>query len=106
MATFDDDLPAPPPPAGSPAPRSSAFDRVDDSALEDADLDAGSDPVFEQLSDELAGDLAGAQLPEASGADLRAAALPVAEQDGLPEETAVVLALTVDEDADLSPAEV
>jgi hypothetical protein len=84
LATFDDDVPAP---AGTGAPRSSAFDRVDDSALD-------PDPVTEQLADELADDLAVADLP-------------LADPGTLPDEAAVVLALSVDDDAaDLSAAEV
>jgi hypothetical protein len=92
LATFDDDLPAPPS-AGTTGPRSSAFDRVDDSALDlDAELD--TDPVAEQLADELADDLAVADLP-------------LADPEALLDESVVVLALSVDDDVEaLSPAEV
>jgi hypothetical protein len=85
LATFDDDLPAPPPPARGPAPRSSAFDRVGD---------VPTDTVAEELADDLADDLAVADLP-------------LAGPESLPDESAVVLALNFDDDAaDLSPAEV
>jgi hypothetical protein len=90
LATFDEDLPAPPRPAGTPAPRSSAFDRVGD---------LPHDTVAEELADALADDLAVADLPLADPE-----VLPDPEA---PDEAAVVLALTVDDDtADLSPAEV
>jgi hypothetical protein len=82
LATFDDDdLVAPPPPAGMPAPRSSAFDRVGDDA----------DTVAEELADELADDLAVADLPLAD--------------DDLSAEVAAVLTVTDGQD-DLSSAEV
>jgi len=78
LATFDDDLPAPPAPAGARSPRSSAFDRV-------GDLPA--DTVAEELADELADDLAVAGLPLAD-----------------PDDVAAVLAAGTGED--LGPAEV
>ncbi|MGY1748471.1 lipid droplet-associated protein [Modestobacter sp. SYSU DS0511] len=85
MATFDDDLPAPPPPAGTPAPRSSAFDRVAD-LPEETDADERADV----LADDLAVD-----------------ALPVADAEVLPDDVAVAVlddsAPTVDE---ITPAEV
>src|SRR3954468_24567743 len=78
LATFDDDLPAPPAPAGARSARSSAFDRVGD---------LPTDTVAEELADELADDLAVADLPLAD-----------------PDDVAAVLAAGTDED--LSPAEV
>src|SRR4051794_18664469 len=84
LATFDDDvdLGAPPPPIGRPAPRSSAFDRVEEPA----------DVVVEELADELADDLA-------------VAGLPLAGADDLSAEVSAVLSLA-DEAEDLSSAEV
>ncbi|PZA20745.1 hypothetical protein DMO24_13910 [Modestobacter versicolor] len=84
MATFDDDLPAPARPAGTPAPRSSAFDRV---------ADLPDDAVDEELADELADDLAVADLP-------------LADADALSEEAAAVLTLSAEEDGDLTPTQV
>jgi hypothetical protein len=80
LATFDDDLrPAP----RTTGPHSSAFDRVGD---------LPSDTVAEELTDELADDLAVADLPLADG-------------DVLSEEAAAVLLISTDEDTeDLSPA--
>jgi hypothetical protein len=82
MATFDDDLPAPPPPAGTPAPRSSAFDRAGD---------LPPDAVDEELSDALADDLAVADLP-------------LADPEALSGEAAALLVPSTDDD--LTPAEV
>jgi hypothetical protein len=88
LATFDDDLPAP---AG--AARRSAFDRVGDLPGEPV-VEEPVVPVAEQLADELADDLAVADLP-------------LAEPDTLTEEAVAVLALSVDDEAaDLTPAEV
>jgi hypothetical protein len=90
LATFDDDLPAP---AGAGAARRSAFDRVGDLPAEPMVEDSGV-PAADQLADELADDLAVADLP-------------LAGPDALPDEAAVVLALSVDDEAaDLTPAEV
>ncbi|MGY1843028.1 hypothetical protein [Modestobacter sp. SYSU DS0875] len=85
MATFDDDLPGPSSPTGSPAPRGSAFDRVAD-LPEETDADERADV----LADDLAVD-----------------ALPVADAEVLPDDVAVAVlddsAPTVDE---ITPAEV
>ncbi|MGY1854840.1 lipid droplet-associated protein [Modestobacter sp. SYSU DS0290] len=85
LATFDDDLPAPPPPAGTPAPRSSAFDRVAD-LPEETDADERADV----LADDLAVD-----------------ALPVADAEVLPDDVAVaVLGQDAPAAEEITPAEV
>ena len=89
MATFDDDVPAP---TGTPAPRSSAFDRVADPDL---------DPVAEELADELADDLAVADLPLADTDGVPAAELATTLTDGGDDlSTADVAALPDDPAAD------
>src|SRR4051794_21612311 len=87
MATFDeDDVSAPLPAAGTRAARSSAFDRV---------VDLPTDTVAEEPADNLADDLAVAELP-------------VADADGLSDEaSAAVLAEVIAEGADdVSPDDV
>ncbi|MQA32142.1 lipid droplet-associated protein [Modestobacter roseus] len=90
LATFDDDLPAPPPPAGAPAPRSSAFDRVAD-VPEETDAD--------ELADVLADDLAADALPVAGA--------PVLDAEVLPDDVAVAVLDQSSPTADeITPAEV
>jgi hypothetical protein len=87
MATFDEDDERPSAPAAAtPAPRSSAFDRVGD---------LPTDTVAEELADDLADELAVADLP-------------VADSDGFSDEaSAAVLAEVIAEGADdMSEAEV
>ncbi|MGY1841229.1 MULTISPECIES: lipid droplet-associated protein [unclassified Modestobacter] len=111
MATFDDDLPAPPPPAGTPAPRSSAFDRVAD-LPEEADADELADVLADDLAvdalpiidaDELTDDVAVAVLAQAGAAPEQSTTdeITPAEVAALPDDPAAdAITAVVDELAD------